>query len=142
VLPADSPLRWWDGFPVAFALTCVIELPAYLLAFGSLGWLGRRQDGRRPLGWPAAIALALAVNLITHPLLWAISHQLRTTGALLLAEVGVAAVEGVLIFLVASRLGLPNRRRGLLAWSLLAAVGANAMSLAAGLVVMPWLLHG
>ena len=25
---------WWDGFPIAFALTCIIELPAYLGAFG------------------------------------------------------------------------------------------------------------
>ena len=33
VLPPGSPLLCWNGFPVAFALTCVIELPAYLGAF-------------------------------------------------------------------------------------------------------------
>jgi hypothetical protein len=140
VLPADSPLRWWDGFPVAFALTCVIELPAYLLAFGSLGWLGRRSGARRTLSWTAAVALGIAVNLMTHPVLWAVSHRLRTAGSLLLAEAGVAVVEGLLIVLVVVRLDRPDRPRAVLAWSLLAAVGANASSLAAGLVVLPWLL--
>jgi hypothetical protein len=140
VLPADSPLRWWDGFPVAFALTCVIELPAYLLAFGALGWLGRRGDPERPLSRLAALALGVAVNLITHPVLWAVSHQLETVGKLLLAEVGVASVEGLLIFVVVARLGLTDRRITLLAWSLLAAVGVNALSLAVGLVVLPGLL--
>jgi hypothetical protein len=140
VLPADSPLRWWDGFPVAFALTCVIELPTYLLALGSLGWLGRRGDPERPLSRLAALALGFAVNLITHPVLWAVSHQLRTTNSLLLAEVGVVVVEGLLIFLVAVRLGLEDRPSTLVAWALLAAVGANALSLAVGLAVMPWLL--
>jgi hypothetical protein len=141
VLPADSPLRWWDGFPVAFALTCVIELPAYLLAFASLGWLGRRRDPQRPLTGAAALALGLAVNLITHPMLWAVSHRLRTGGSLLLAEVGVAVVEGMLVFLVVER-GTTGGRHGLLGWALLAAVGVNALSVAVGLVVMPRLLQG
>ena len=41
MLASESPLLWWYGFPIAFALTCLIELPAYLGAFAALGWCRR-----------------------------------------------------------------------------------------------------
>jgi len=71
---SESPLLWWYGFPIAFALTCAIELPAYLGAFASLGWCRRGAlTGRSALG------LALTANLISHPLLWALSLGLAET---------------------------------------------------------------
>ncbi len=103
VLTPSSPLLWWEGFPVAFALTCAIELPAYVLAFAALGWCRSRPSPYRPLTIRTALALALAVNLITHPMLWAISLQLGRTGELLIAELAVAVLEALLIFLVVRR---------------------------------------
>ena len=78
VVTPGSPLLWWDGFPVAFVLTCAIELPAYVLAFATLGWCRFAAEPAPAADHPEALALALAVNLITHPLLWAVS--LSSTG--------------------------------------------------------------
>ena len=71
VLGSESPLLWWYGFPVAFALTWLIELPVYLAAFAALGWCGPTGPTLTTVG-PRS-ALALAVNLVTHPALWAVS---------------------------------------------------------------------
>jgi len=126
VLPADSPLLWWDGFAVGFALTCVIELPVYLAAFAALGFL--RPYGRlRPR---EALGLALAVNLISHPMLWLLAHRLVGAGPLLLAELGVVAVEGLIIAIVVRRPVV----------SILVAVVANGLSTVVGLVAMPLLI--
>ena len=72
----ESPLLFWHGFLIAFALTCAIEVPAYLGAFAALGWV-RRDSG--PLTRRSAIALVVAVNLITHPLLWFFALGDRTS---------------------------------------------------------------
>ena len=126
VLPADSPLLWWDGFAVGFALTCVIELAVYVAAFAALGLL--RPAGR--LRRRDALGLALAVNLISHPLLWLVAHRLVGPGPLLLAELGVVVVEGMLIAIVTRRPAV----------SILVALVANGVSTAVGLIVMPLLI--
>ena len=126
MLPADSPLMWWDGFAVGFAVTCVIELPVYLATFAALGLLRpagrlRRQDG---------LGLALAVNLISHPLLWLVAGRIVGSGPLLLAELGVVVVEGLIIAVVTRRPAV----------AILVALVANGLSTAVGLVAMPLLI--
>ena len=134
VLSSGSPLLLWNGFPVAFALTCVIEVPAYLGAFSALGWV---RPGRGPLGRGTAVALGFAVNMVTHPLLWAFALQAALTPRLL-AEIVVALVEGGLVFAVVRRRGpYPETLLNRLAWSIMVAVGVNTLSLLVGLVLMP-----
>ncbi len=136
-----SPLQWWDGYAVAFLLTCVVELPAYLLAFTTLGWCRLRPSPRRPLTVLSAVGVGLAVNLITHPVLWTVARQLNGPADLLVAELGVATVEGLLIFVVVqARRTEDESRLSRLRWSLLTAVGVNTLSLLVGLVVLPLLI--
>jgi hypothetical protein len=141
VISPESPLLWWNGFPVAFALTCVIELPVYLLAFAALGWCRSRPSPHRPLTYWTALALALAVNCITHPVLWAITVRQSQPGRLLAAELGLAVVEGLLIFLVVLR--RPGREMPVsrLSWSLVSALGVNTLSLLVGLLLLPVILR-
>ena len=130
-------LSWWSGFPLAFVLTCVIELPAYLGAFVVVGWCGRGRNPDRSLSLLSGLGLALAVNLITHPLLWWLALDFEPPQQLIMAEVGVALVEGLVIFaVVRNRRGtdsLINR----FGWSMMAAFGVNALSLLIGLLIMP-----
>jgi len=141
VLSPGSPLLVWEGFPVAFVLTCVIEIPAYLGAFSALGWI---RPGRGPLSVRSALALAVAVNLVTHPPLWAFALRSGTASArTLLAELVVAIVEGLLIFAVVRRRGpYPETWSNRLSWSMMVAVGVNTLSLLVGLLVMPVLTGG
>jgi hypothetical protein len=141
VVAPESPLLWWNGFPVAFALTCVIELPVYLLAFAALGWCRARPSPNRPLTIRTALALALAVNCITHPVLWAISVRRPQPGRLLTAELGVALVEGLLIFLVVLRRRGRETAASRLSWSMLSALGVNTLALLVGLVLLPVILR-
>jgi hypothetical protein len=140
VVTPDSPLLWWNGFPVAFALTCAIELPVYLLAFAALGWCRSRPSPNRPLTIRTALGLALAVNCITHPVLWALSLRYPQPGRLLIAEIGVALVEGLLVFLVVLRRRGRERPVSRLKWSLMSAVGVNTLSLLVGLVLLPLMI--
>ena len=136
----DSPLLWWNGFPVAFALTCLIELPVYLLAFAALGWCRARPSRNRPLTIRTALGLALAVNCLTHPVLWAVSlRQLQPT-PLLIAELSVAVAEGLLVFLGVLRRHGWETPASRLKWSLMTAVGVNTLSLLVGLVLLPLLI--
>jgi hypothetical protein len=137
VVTPDSPLLWWNGFPVAFALTCVIELPVYLLAFAALGWCRARPSPNRPLTIRTALLLALAVNCVTHPMLWALSLREPQPGRLLGAELVVALVEGLLIFLVVLRRRGRETPASRLSWSLMSALGVNMLSLLVGLVLLP-----
>lgn len=89
-----DPAAWWFGFPMALLLTCVIEVPAYLGAFWTLGWCRSRPSPFRPLTTRSALALALAVNLISHPLLWMISLRHDRTGQLITTEMCVGVIEG------------------------------------------------
>ena len=135
-----SPLQWWDGYLVAFLLTCVVELPAYLLAFTTLGWCRLRPSPRRPLTVLSALGVGLAVNLITHPLLWTVARELSGPADLLVAELVVAVVEGLLIFvIVQTRRAEDESRASRMRWSMLTAVGVNTLSLLVGLVVLPLL---
>jgi hypothetical protein len=141
VVTPGSPLQWWDGYLVAFLLTCAVELPAYLVAFSTLGWCRLRPNPRRPLTVLSALGLGLAVNLITHPLLWTVARRLDGPADLLMAELGVAVVEGLLIFVVVqTRRAEDESRASRLRWSLLTAVGVNTLSLLVGLVVLPLLI--
>ena len=136
-----SPLQWWDGYLVAFLLTCVVELPAYLLAFTTLGWCRLRPSPRRPLTVLSALGVGLAVNLITHPLLWTVARELSGPADLLVAELVVAVVEGLLIFvIVQTRRAEDESRASRMRWSMLTAVGVNTLSLLVGLVVLPLLI--
>jgi hypothetical protein len=141
VVTPGSPLQWWDGYLVAFLLTCAVELPAYLLAFTTLGWCRLRPNPRRPLTLLSALSVGLAVNLITHPLLWTVALRLSGPADLLVAELGVAVVEGLLIFvIVQTRRAEDESRASRLRWSLLTAVGVNTLSLLVGLVGLPLLI--
>jgi hypothetical protein len=134
VLPADSPLLWWGGFPIGFALTCVVELPAYLATFWALGWL---QTGG-PLTMGRSLRLGLAVNLVvTHPTLWLVGLTLGAAGRLSsttlgAAELGVVFLEGLAIALVTRRPG----------WSMVVALGVNGLSVVVGLLVLPVVTAG
>jgi hypothetical protein len=140
VVGPDSPLSWWNGFPVAFALTCVIELPVYLLAFAALGWCRGRPSPNRPLTIRTALGLALAINCITHPVLWAITLRETQPGRLLVAELAVALVEGLLIFLVVLRRRGRESPASRLSWSLMSALGVNMLSLLVGRLVLPLII--
>jgi hypothetical protein len=141
VVTPDSPLQWWDGYLVAFLLTCLVELPAYLLAFTTLGWCRLRPSPQRPLTVLTALGVGLAVNLITHPVLWTVARQLSGPAELLAAELAVAAVEGLLVFVVVqARRTEDESRFSRLRWSLLTAVGVNTLSLLVGLVLLPLLM--
>ena len=142
VIAPDSPLLWWNGFPVAFALTCLIELPVYLLAFAALGWCRARPSPHRPLTIRTSLGLALAVNCITHPALWAVSVGRQQPGRLLAAELAVALVESLLIFLVVLRRRGRETAANRLSWSLASAFGVNTLSLLVGLVLLPLIVGG
>ncbi len=130
----ESVLAWWGWFLPAFALTFIIELPAYLLGWASLGWL-RRGAGAALQPVPA-IGLVLLLNLITHPLLWFASGA--APGFLVIFELAVVAIEGLVVALLIRR-RIRLQRRGSRArpeWSWLVALGANALSVLAGMVAL------
>ena len=117
------------GFPPAFVLTWLIESIVYLWAFRALGWLaaGRPTPARTWL-------LVLAVNLATHPALWAFTSVRPGIEPLLMAEVVAVLVEGSLIGLLLREPGGDNLPRWL--WAYLAALLANAVSLLFGLLLL------
>ena len=140
VVGPESPLLWWNGFPVAFALTCVIEMPVYLLAFAALGWCRSRPSPHRPLTIRSALGLALAVNCLTHPMLWAMSLRQAQLGWLLTAELECGPGGGLLIFFVVLRRRGRETPVSRLSWSMLTALGVNTLSLLVGLVLLPLFL--
>ena len=84
----------------------------------------------------AGLGLALAVNLITHPLLWWLALGFEQPQQLIMAELGVAVLEGLLIFaVIRHRPGLDSLVNRL-AWSLMTAIGVNTLSLLIGLLIM------
>jgi hypothetical protein len=132
-----SALSWWYGFPLAFALTCVIEVPVYLGAFVMLGWCGRGRRPDRSLSLLTGLGLALAVNLITHPLLWWLSLDFDGPQQLIIAEAAVALVEGLVIFAVVRHRRGTDSLVNRFGWSMMIAFGVNALSLLIGLLIMP-----
>lgn len=142
MLPPDSPLLWWSGYPIAFLLTCLIEIPAYLAAFSTLGWWRRPPDPRRPLTLRAAGMLALGVNLLTHPVLWMVALRLSTIVELMLAEFVVAVMEGAIIFAIVVYRRGGDSRTNRFGWAMLISLGVNTLSLLVGLVTLPAIING
>lgn len=127
------------AYAVALALTLVVEVPLLTAA--------APRDQR----WGRAVGAALAVNLITHPVLTltlsltsAATAEVRPWLAWMVAEAGVVLVEGFLL----TRLWGTRRTeqdasrppRSLTLGSYGAALAANACSIAAGLLLLgrPW----
>lgn len=105
----------------ALALTLVVEVPVLVAFARAAGWAG----------WGRALVGAVGVNVVTHPVLYAVSTGFRSPWQLVGAEVGVAAVETAL--LVA---GWRLRAREDAVTVALAVVAANAASTALGLLVL------
>jgi hypothetical protein len=102
----------------ALLLTLLIEIP---IAVG-ICKMGRWAPGEL---WQVAL-VSVGASLLTHPLLWMAADLVRTLPSLLLAETGIALLEGV-VYAWAAGLGL---WRGQLV-SLL----ANGASLGVGLAL-------
>lgn len=77
----------------ALALTLAVEVPVYMVAL-RWAWL---------LSWRRALAMAVGVNLVTHPLVWLILTHHTGTAAFTVVEVGAWLVESALIFLLVRR---------------------------------------
>ena len=102
-----------------------------------LGWCGRGRRPDRSLSLLTGLGLALAVNLITHPLLWWWSLDFDGPQQLIMAEAAVALVEGLVIFAVVRRRRGTDSLVNRLGWSMMIAFGVNALSLLIGLLIMP-----
>ncbi|MFF5230998.1 hypothetical protein [Dactylosporangium sp. NPDC000521] len=99
----------------ALLLTLAVEVPLYVLALMAL----------RLASWRKAALLGVAVNLLTHPVLWWSLAPRPSAGALWGAEAAVVAVEAAVLWLAC------RRDPALL---LVASLGANAASVLIGLV--------
>lgn len=144
-----AALTWSDGFLPAFVLTCVIELPAYLLGWTSLGWVARTRAAAVPgassaqgpiplLGPLPAVGLALLVNLITHPVLWVTAEAWPE--AVLALELSVVGVEGAIVAAVIRRRVTGRPAAAAPGWAWPVALGANALSVLAGSTVLRMLI--
>lgn len=110
--PVAFLLQTWLG---AFLLTIVTELPVLLVIL------------RRHVALPKVLGVGLAVNLVTHPIVWFVLPRLllSKTSYLLVAEAFALVVEaGLLWALLASC--APSR-------ALLASAAANGASYFVGL---------
>jgi hypothetical protein len=103
-------------YGVALALTLAVEVPLYVAGLLAL----------RLAGLARALLVAVAVNLLTHPVLWLVLADGASPTRVLVAEGCVCVVEALVIRAVVGR-GAPL--------AFLLAVGANAASFAVGLVV-------
>jgi hypothetical protein len=112
-------------YALALGLTLAVEAPLYAGAL--VVWFG--------LGRRSAAALALAVNLATHPLLWWSLRPWSGEGwylwLILGAEVAVCAAEWLLLAVGVRVL----RGRGDLALLAVVSVGVNAASVLAGALI-------
>jgi len=99
----------------ALLLTLAVEVPLYTAALTLLRLAG---------AW-RAVALAVLVNLVTHPALWLFLAPHPSAARLWPAEAAATAIEAIILIKAI------NRDKGLLA---IIAVGANASSLAIGLL--------
>ncbi|WP_156023378.1 hypothetical protein [Terracoccus sp. 273MFTsu3.1] len=111
-----SPAALW-----ALALTLAVEVPVLVAFARAAGWTG----------WGRALVGAVGVNVVTHPVLYAVSTGFGSPWQLVGAEVAVAAVETAL--LVA---GWRVRSREDAVTVALTVVAANAASTALGLLVL------
>ena len=105
----------------ALALTLAVEVPVLVAFARAAGWAG----------WGRALVGAVGVNVVTHPVLHAVSTGFGSPWQLVGTEVAVAAVETAL--LVAGWRVRPREDAMTVA---LAVVAANAASTAIGLLVL------
>lgn len=109
------------SYVVDLGLTLVVELPVIVGIAHACG-----------AGWRRSAAVALAANLLTHPVLWFVAapwlHDQLGIGGLLLAEGAVVLVEAF----VYARWLRPRLGTWLVVWL---ALLANALSVALGIVV-------
>jgi len=105
----------------ALAVTLAVEVPVLVVFARSAGWAG----------WGRALVGAVGVNLVTHPVLYAVSTGFGSPWQLVGSEVVVAAVETAI--LVA---WWRVRAREDAVTLALAVVAANAASTALGLLVL------
>lgn len=106
-------LQW----PVAYLLTCLVEIPIVVALGRGLGWHPRRA-------WEAAVAAWLLQ--CTHPLLW-LAGSLDLP-RLVLAELAVIAVESIALWWWAVRRAGAPRSRATPVNALIIAFIANASS--------------
>ncbi|GAA2796636.1 hypothetical protein GCM10010441_22330 [Kitasatospora paracochleata] len=112
-------------YPLAFALTLLVELPLYTVALTALGRVPARL----------ALAAGTAANCATHPLLWWFLNRFAAAApaaywtAFALAEAVVCLVEAVLVRALVG----PTRLAPVPA--LTTALTANAASVLAGLLL-------
>ncbi|MGO1972503.1 MAG: hypothetical protein ACTH2Q_06040 [Propionibacteriaceae bacterium] len=112
---------------IAFGLTCLVEVPLFVLGCRALGWTGP-PSGRVLRGWQALL-LGLGLNVLSHPLLWMVASHLPATVYLVwffAAEAGVVLLEALVAWLVV------RRDPG---WALLLCLGTNAASMLTGLLL-------
>jgi hypothetical protein len=102
------------GWAAAFATTLVVEMPVYLAGL------------RRTVGTPRAAALAVGLNVVTHPLAFALGAP-GSPARFVAVESAVWLVEALLLWAVGR---LPARRAALLS------LAANALSAGAGLLIV------
>ncbi|MFC4998767.1 hypothetical protein ACFPIJ_13090 [Dactylosporangium cerinum] len=101
----------------ALLLTLAVEVPLYVLALTALR-----------LATPARAALlGVAVNLLTHPVLWWLLAPRPSAGRLWGAEAAVVVVEAAVLLLAC------RRDPALL---LVTSLGANAVSVLMGLLLL------
>ena len=107
---------------VAFGLTLAVELPVYVAVL--VGLIG--------VPWRRAAALAFAVNLLTHPLVWIALHPALADGGRYAGV--VLAVEGAVVFVEAVLLQAKVGREALLIAA--TALTVNAASVLVGIAVI------
>jgi len=100
----------------AFGLTLAVELPWYLAGLVALV----------RVRWWLALGLGVAVNALTHPLLWWVLAPAPTLLQIALAEVVVVLAEAALLAVAL--------RRDVVVLGLLS-LGANASSVLVGLLL-------
>ena len=101
---------------LALLLTVAVEAPLWVAGLRATG-------SSAPL---RGLAVAIGVNLLTHPLLWTVLAPAPALTSVLAAEGCVVLVEAAVVRLVT------GRGPGV---ALLLALGANAASLACGLLL-------
>lgn len=118
MLPAVATQAGPAAYLLALGLTLALEVPIYVAFARAARWAGA---GR-------ALAGAVAVNVVTHPLLYAAGLGFVAAWQLAVAEAVVALVE---LALLAWWWRVTGSGVGTLAW---VAVAANATSTAVGLL--------
>ena len=112
-----------NGWPLAFLFTLASETPVYLFAL------------RRTLGTGHALLVALALNLLTHPLAWStITSAPHPLPWVFLGVEGAVLVGEALLVFILGRTRWSRRRIGV-AEALAISLAANGLSAGLGLLL-------